>query len=258
MRESTPRHWESYWEREARVEETYSNEDRILKRLLPLPLEGEWVVEVGAGSGRDSLALARKGARVLVLDYVESSFRVVRRLAKEEGLEVACVCADATRSPFRDGTFRLVFHQGLMEHFRDPGGLLADNHRITQRNGFTLVDVPQKYHLYTLGKHVLIALGKWFAGWETEYSPAELEGLMRKRRYEVVETYGEWFVPGLFYRGLRYALRRAGVATLPLYPPEIWPFAQSGRAMRKLLSSGRWGLYTAAMIGVLGRKTDGS
>lgn len=254
LRQSTPEHWAQYWEQEERVEETYSNGDRLLRHLEALPLRGEWVVEIGAGSGRDSLALARKGARVVVLDYVESAFHVIKRLCAEEGVELLCVCADATRSPFRDGTFRVVFHQGLLEHFRRPQDLLEDNYRITADGGYCLVDVPQRYHLYTVGKHILIALNRWFAGWETEFSPRELEGLLRARGYEVVTTYGEWFVPGLFYRALRFFLRRAGLARLPLEPPEAWPFAQIGRGLRSLLSKRRWGLYTTAMIGVLGKK----
>ncbi|MBU1699578.1 MAG: class I SAM-dependent methyltransferase [Candidatus Eisenbacteria bacterium] len=254
MKESTSQHWERYWRQEAQVEEIYSNEDRLLKHLLDLPLKNKWVLEVGAGSGRDSLILARNGARVVLLDYVASSFQVIRRLAEEDGAEVICVCADATRSPFRDNTFDLVFHQGLLEHFREPRDLLRDNFRITAKNGYCLADVPQKYHLYTFGKHILIALGRWFAGWETEFTPAELEHLMREHGFQVVRTYGAWFVPGLFYRGIRFMLRRSGLARLPLYPPEIWPLSAMGRRWRRILSKYRWGLYTTAMIGVLGRK----
>ena len=33
--------------------------------------------------------------------------------------------------PFRDGAFEVVFHQGLLEHFRDPRPLLRENARIT-------------------------------------------------------------------------------------------------------------------------------
>ncbi|MBD3336577.1 MAG: methyltransferase domain-containing protein [Candidatus Eisenbacteria bacterium] len=256
MRESTSNHWQEYWEREAQVEETYGNEERLLRHLLPLPLRGRWVLEVGAGSGRDSLELARAGARVVVLDYVESSFRVIRRLAAETGIQLECVCADATRTPFREGVFQAVFHQGLLEHFRDPHPLLAENHRITAPAGYCLVDVPQKYHLYTLGKQILIALNKWFAGWETQFSPGEMEALMRGHRFQIVRVYGEWFVPGLFYRGLRYFLRRARMARLPLYPPEAPLLGRLGRRWRAWLSRRKWGLYTTAMIGVLGRKPN--
>ena len=254
MRQSTPQHWERYWAEREEIDDVYSNEDRIKRQLDPLPVEGRWVMEVGAGSGRDSLELARRGARVVVLDYTRSSFSVIQSQADRLGATVHPVCADARAMPFREGTFALVFHQGLMEHFRDPMPLLDENVRVLGPGAHLLVDVPQRFHIYTLGKHIMIALGRWFAGWETEYSPAELEALIRRARLEVVRTYGEWMVPGFFYRSLRYALMRAKLATLPKYPPEIWPFGGLGRALRKRLRRRRIGLYTCAMIGTLGRK----
>ncbi|MBK8231811.1 MAG: class I SAM-dependent methyltransferase [Candidatus Eisenbacteria bacterium] len=255
QRQSTPGHWERYWAEREEIDDVYSNEDRIKRQLDPLPVEGRWVMEVGAGSGRDSLDLARRGARVVVLDYVRSSFKVIRRQADALGLEVHCVCADARNMPFREGSFDLVFHQGLMEHFRDPLPLLRDNTRVLRLGGHLLVDVPQRWHVYTAAKHVMIALDRWFAGWETEYSPRELEGLVRQGGLSVVHTYGEWMVPGFFYRSLRYALMRSGLGKLPKYPPEIWPLAPLGRGWRAFLRARRVGLYTCAMIGTLGRKT---
>jgi SAM-dependent methyltransferase len=254
LRESTPQHWERYWQEREEIDDVYSNEDRIRRQLETLELEGVWVMEVGAGSGRDSLALARRGARVVVLDYTRSSFGVIRKQARDLGVEVLAVCADARAMPFPEGSFALVFHQGLMEHFRDPLPLLRENGRILRPGGHLLVDVPQRYHVYTAGKHLMILLNRWFAGWETEYSPAELEGLVRRSGLEVVRTYGEWMVPGFFYRSVRYALMRAGLVTLPKYPREIWPFAQLGKGIRGWLRGRRIGLYTCAMIGTLGRK----
>jgi SAM-dependent methyltransferase len=254
MRQSTPEHWERYWAEREQIDEVYSNEDRIQRQLEGLPLRDRWVMEVGAGSGRDSLELARRGSRVVVLDYVRTSFQVIRRQADALGLTVFPVCADARRMPFRDGAFDLVFHQGLMEHFRDPMPLLRENARVLARGGHLLVDVPQRFHVYTLAKHAMIALGRWFAGWETEYSPARLEKLVRAGGLQVVRTYGEWMVPGFFYRSLRYGLMRARLAVLPKYPRGLWPFGAFGRWQRSWLRRRRAGLYTCAMIGTLARR----
>lgn len=257
MRTSTPGHWERYWAEREEIDDVYSNEDRIQRQLEGLPLAGQWVMEVGAGSGRDSLELARRGSRVVVLDYVRTSFVVIRKQADALGLKVHPVCADARRMPFRGGTFALVFHQGLMEHFRDPLPLLRENGRVLRGGAHLLVDVPQRYHVYTLAKHVMILLGRWFAGWETEYSPAELEKLVRAGGLDVVHTYGEWMVPGFFYRSLRYGLMRSRLLTLPKYPRLVWPLGALGRWQRAWLRRRRVGLYTCAMIGTLARRPAG-
>jgi SAM-dependent methyltransferase len=253
-RQSTSGHWDRYWAEREEIDEVYSNEDRIGRQLAGLPLEGRWCCEVGAGSGRDSLELARRGSKVVVLDYVRTSFRVIRRQADALGLTVHPVCADAHRMPFRDGTFDLVFHQGLLEHFRDPMPLVRENARVTAPGGHLLVDVPQTFHVYTAAKHAMILLGRWFAGWETEFTPAELERILGRAGLVVVRTYGAWMVPGFFYRSLRYAFMRSRVARLPKYPPEVWPFGPLGRASRAWLGRHRAGLYTCAMIGTIARK----
>ncbi len=254
MRASTPEHWDRWWTQHSQVEETYSNDDRVLSQLAHLDLKGRWVLEVGAGSGRDSIALARRGARILVVDYVMSSFRVIRQQARAAGVDLVCVCADAQRMPFRDGTFDLVFHQGLMEHFRDPMPLLRENYRVTRPAGHCLIDVPQRYHIYTAVKHVLIGMGKWFAGWETEFSPGQLVRLMRAAGFQVERVGGDWMVPGFWYRSLRYLLRGLGWVTLPQVPPAIPLAARLQERWHAWFRRTRLGPNTFAMVNALGRR----
>jgi ubiquinone/menaquinone biosynthesis C-methylase UbiE len=161
---------------------------------------GARVLEVGAGSGRDTLGLVRAGAVGVVLDYSPASLELVREQARRLGLAVHLVQADALAMPFRDGTFEVVFHQGLLEHFRDPQPLVLENARITRRGGRVVVDVPQTFHLYTVMKKILIALGVWFAGWETQFTPGGLERCLRRAGLDVRRSYGDWMVPALTAR----------------------------------------------------------
>ena len=225
-RVSTLNHWESYWKgHQADIEDTYSTGGRLVREALADgPVQGKWVMEIGAGSGRDLIELARRGARGIVLDYSPASLALVRALAEKQGVPVLLVQADATRMPFRDGAIDVSFHQGLLEHFRDPMPLLRENARITARGGRMIVDVPQTFHLYTLMKNTLIAFNAWFAGWETQFTPAQLEGLCREAGLDVVRTYGDWMVPGLWYRVTREVLKRGLGVRLPLHPrgPAWW------------------------------------
>ncbi len=253
-RESTKAHWSAFWAENPDIDQVYSNEGRITAELERVrSLAGARVLEVGAGSGRDSLELAARDARPVTLDYTFEALRIVQRLSRRTGAAIDLVCADCTRMPFRDESFDVVFHQGLMEHFRDPSPLLAENRRVLRRRGHLLVDVPQRYHLYTLMKHVLIALDRWFAGWETEYSIAELERLVESHGFRVLHRYGNWMVPGLAYRSLRYALRKVGFL-LPLYPPGLPAVAPVMARMRRWFRPRRLAFYTFLVIGAVGEK----
>jgi len=253
-RVSTLDHWESYWKGHADIENTYSTGDRLVREVLADgPVTGTPVLEVGAGSGRDLLGLVRAGGIGVVLDYSPASLAIVQRLAREQGLPVHLVQADALAMPFRDDTFQVVFHQGLLEHFRDPLPLMKENARITRRGGRVVVDVPQTFHLYTAMKQVLIAMNKWFAGWETQFTPAGLERVCRACGLTVRRTYGDWMVPGLAYRVLRELLKRGLRIRLPLEPnvPVLTPLMKS---IRDGLRGKRWALYTCHVIGTVAEK----
>ena len=253
-RASTKSHWDAYWQAHGDPHATYDNDDRILTPILALgDVRGKRILEVGAGSGRDSIELARQGAKVTVIDYVPSSLTVVAKNAAKAGVRIELVCGDGTRMPFPDDTFDVVFHQGLMEHFRDPRPLLNDNRRVLKPGAHVVIDVPQRWHIYTVGKKVMISMNRWFAGWETEYSIRELRTLVERQGFEVTATFGDWMVPGFFYRAFRYSLRPFGVA-LPLRPRGIMGLDRLGESWRQWFRKTSLAPWTFAMIGVVGKK----
>jgi SAM-dependent methyltransferase len=145
-----------------------------------------------------------------------------------------------------------VFHQGLLEHFRTPAPLLAENARVLKPGGVLLVDVPQRWHYYTPLKHALIAMDRWFAGWETEFSIGDLRRLLRSVGLQPVHEYGDWCVPNLAYRVGRKALLKRGVR-LPLQPrvPLVGPLFER---LRRDLADTPLALYTGMNIGCVARK----
>lgn len=251
---SERQHWERFWAGGRSVEDIYPTGGRIQEALSEFfDPRGKWVLEVGAGTGRDSLELARAGAQVVTLDYSENAVRIVRGIADSEQVNLHPVRADAFAMPFSDATFDLVFHQGLMEHFRDPLALLRENARVLKPGGLLLVDVPQKYHLYTLVKHMLMWLGRWFAGWETEYTIGQLVELVREAGLRPVHVYGDWMRPSFFYRALRTLLLSFGVR-LPMYPRGV-PVVRKLRAwVREKARRRKWAYYTFLDIGVVAEK----
>jgi SAM-dependent methyltransferase len=218
-------------------------------------LRGKNVLEIGAGTGRDSFPLVEQGATVVQLDYAENSLRILKRLADESKLPVSIVGGDTFHLPFRDNTFDIVFHQGLLEHFRRPVAeqLLRENMRALKEGGLLLVDVPQRWHTYTVAKHILIAMDKWFAGWERSFSVGELRGVLRAVGLTPVYAYGEWMYPSFFYRVVREVLKKIGW-TLPLYPKVAKPLTAVRAWARQRLLATPFPLYTGISIGVVAVK----
>lgn len=245
--------WDEFWGDKASTDEIYPAVSDIISEIgKALPdVRGLRFLEVGAGTGREGHHFAKNGAQVWLMDISSEALRLSRTISDLPVL----VRGSAVQSPFRNDTFDLVYHQGLMEHFRDPLPLLKDNHRILRPGGHLLVDVPQRYHVYTCMKHALMAANKWFAGWETEYSPRQLEVTLRAAGFRVLHRYGYFMHPGLGYRVLREIGKKTGLK-LPLYP-RFGPlqFLYDGwHGFTRILEKKRWGHNFAISIGVVAAK----
>jgi ubiquinone/menaquinone biosynthesis C-methylase UbiE len=246
--------WERFWDDKKEIDQVYSNETRILDQLKEvIDLRERWVVEIGAGSGRDGLKLADMGAFVVLLDYANASLKIIQALIKDSEKPIYLVQADAFNLPFRSASVDVVYHQGLLEHFTNPEDILRENYRILKKSGFALADVPQRFHLYTPVKHILIKLNKWFAGWETEFTINQLEKLFLTTGFTVHKEYGDWMHPSFVYKSMREVFK-LGRIMLPKYPKPSPVIHRFRTKFAKWFRRYRLVFYTYMDIGVIGRK----
>ena len=253
-RTSTLQNWDEFWNRKRHVENVYANVERIIENLKKVTeLRDKKVLEVGAGTARDSFALINEGATVYVLDYSPQAIEIINALNKNREKQIYPILADAFSIPVPDNTFDIVFHQGLLEHFHEPMPLLLENVRVLKNGGILLVDVPQKYHIYTAIKHVFIFFNKWFAGWETEFTINQLTQLIGQVGVKVIQRYGTWMRPSLFYRIMRELLLQVNLK-LPLYPSGFKPIRRIRNYLRQRLINTHWAFYTFINIGIIGKK----
>jgi SAM-dependent methyltransferase len=122
--------------------------DAVLDGLaLPAGLR---ILDAGCGSGRNMVALARRGA-VTGVEPAAASLQVARERA------VGAVVPGSLDEPlpFPDGAFELAVALDVLEHVEDDGAALRELARVIAPGGRLLVTVPQYGWLW--GEHDVLA-----------------------------------------------------------------------------------------------------
>lgn len=192
--------------------------DRYLRMLngalSSLPKDSH-VLELGCGTAIDSCILSKRYPDIYFsgIDITRGSLVVSRRVSAQMGEKLSLLQGDVFRLPFRADSIQLIFHQGLVEHFRDPDGMMKEQARVLVPGGWSVISVPQTFAGYTVMKKRRIRAETWPWGWETSYTAGGLISLGRSVGLEPVETRGEgywrsWGEPSWVLRDLYGKLDR--------------------------------------------------
>lgn len=176
---------------------------------------GDRVLEIGAGTGRQTIPLAARGAHVLGVDLSEDLLLRAREKLKSRGLLGAAdlVVGIAERPPVREGAFDAAVIHGTLHHLPDPATVIAQMAtRLRPGGAFCLVE-PHASPLRPVFDALmrLIPLYKEEEHSDARFTAAELETWARSA-------------------GLRTRIR------LSTYlPPHVW-YVLGARVGRALLS----------------------
>ena len=168
--------------------------------------EGANVLELGAGTGRYSAALAKEGMHVSAVELVESNFAVLQKRA-EDIKNLRAYRGDALDlSRFADGSFDLTLVLGPMYHLYEPEDVhkaIDEAIRVTKPGGVLLFAFLSVYGIL----YANYFQGNWAAGQEenftddyrvrhfkeqlfTGYDISEFEALFRDKPVEYITTAG--------------------------------------------------------------------
>ncbi len=205
---STKENWERVYRDLARYQDLYLYQQQLVELICEkIPaLRNAKILEVGCGKGNEIVQLAKRGGACLGLDFSESAMAWMQTRLAKEGLRMPLVRGDARSLPFRTDCFDLVFSQGVLEHFANPGDVLQEQRHVMRNGGIIVIEVPNKWNLYTIYKKILMAMKRWPPGWETQYSPRELKALLAQSGFEILDCVGWDFFTLKILRKIRKKL----------------------------------------------------
>ncbi|CAN5239194.1 demethylmenaquinone methyltransferase [soil metagenome] len=99
------------------------------------PQKGERILDLAAGTGASSAALAKSGAEVIAVDFSPGMIAVGRK----KHPQISFVQADATKLPFRDGEFDVATISFGLRNISDPKKALAEMYRVLKPGGRLLI-----------------------------------------------------------------------------------------------------------------------
>lgn len=155
-------------------------------------------LEPGAGSGRLSYRLSRRGLEGVALDLSRNSVKGIQDLVSTRRVMLHVVRADILHMPFRDSVFDVVFNEGVVEHFQECERVFGEMVRVSRRRGMVVSSVPNLCSFHTLGKLVLSgsAMVSRSYGFERSFSKREFRELFHRVGLEDVAVHGIGFLYG--------------------------------------------------------------
>jgi ubiquinone/menaquinone biosynthesis C-methylase UbiE len=146
-------------------------QDEVVADFLG-PVEGRAILDVGTGTGRAALSLARRGARVTGVDASAEMLRVARERAAASGLLLTFDVGDAHRLGFSGRSFAAAVSLRVLMHTPDWRVCLRELCRVADdRVVFDYPAACSAAALHAAGRRVLAVFGR----------PVEAYRVLRRR-----------------------------------------------------------------------------
>jgi ubiquinone/menaquinone biosynthesis C-methylase UbiE len=132
------------WSYEKKRQFRYSLQEYMNTAFGFKDFTGKSVLEIGCGSGIDSLEFARYGAKVTAMDFTDNAVQLTRELAQEAGLKVDVSRGDAKKLIFADNSFDCVYSYGVLHHIPDINRALSEIRRVLKPGGKLMAMIYHK------------------------------------------------------------------------------------------------------------------
>lgn len=117
---------------------------RVEQDILAAHVQGETLLDVGTGTGRGSIPLARRGFRVTGVDSSQAMLEECRRQAGDTPMRLAQ--GDAARLPAADAEYDSVMSLNLLVHLPHWQAVLTEWARVVKPGGRIVFDINSLDH----------------------------------------------------------------------------------------------------------------
>ncbi len=159
-------------------------------------LKGKDVLDMGCGSGCETVIAARAGANVTAVDFTQTAIDLTRHLLSEYNLTARLECCNIKSLPFPDNSFDFIFSIGVIHHIDVPEEAVKEAYRVLRPNGTFVIMVYNKWMPWAK-KHILhepYETQKWDGGCPIVkfYSKSDVKELLKDFKIVKIRGYGEW------------------------------------------------------------------
>jgi len=123
------------WDHRHRAEDEIAAPEPFVIEMLAMMRAGGLALDVAAGRGRHSIALAQKGMRVVAADHSKVAATALMASAREKRVKIEPVVVDLESPPipFRDGSFDTILNVNFLDR------ALIDHLKLALRTGGMLL-----------------------------------------------------------------------------------------------------------------------
>lgn len=197
-------------------------QERVLLEFLP-PLNGCTVIDVGTGTGRGAIALARQGARVTGVDASSQMLDVARERAAREALAIDFRAGDAHRLEFPDRAFDAALSLRVLMHTPDWRQCLGELCRVARdRIVFDYPALASTAALQAAARHGAATLGAKTEAYRV-FADRTIDAELARHGYRVAARHRQFVLPIALHKaigsraltvGLERALAAVGLLRL--------------------------------------------
>ncbi len=131
---------------EARLDEERTFAEPVIKKIegwINYTFQGKRVLVVGAGTGAESVMLARRGAQVFAIEPDARALEIIRLKAQAHNItSLSSLAAVAESIPFPGCHFDFVYCYTVLEHVQNVENALDEMIRVSKPDGYVFIQTP--------------------------------------------------------------------------------------------------------------------